>query len=52
MPAREPPDDADTKVKNAVAHLERNRFLVREENRARVFSTSLRVSCRSFQGGP
>ncbi|MBA2594707.1 MAG: RecQ family ATP-dependent DNA helicase, partial [Gammaproteobacteria bacterium] len=36
--------DADTKVKTAIAHLERNRFLVREENRTRVFSTSLRVA--------
>jgi ATP-dependent DNA helicase RecQ len=35
--------DADTKVKTAVAWLERGRYLRREENRTRVFPTSLRV---------
>jgi len=35
--------DADTKVKTAVAWLERSRYLKREENRTRVFPTSLRI---------
>jgi len=35
--------DAETKVKTAVAHLERARFLVREENATRVFPASLKV---------
>lgn len=35
--------DADTKVKTAVAHLERARFLTREENATRVFPASLKV---------
>lgn len=35
--------DAETKVKTAIAHLERARFLVREENATRVFPASLKV---------
>ena len=35
--------DAETKVKTAVAHLERARFLTREENATRVFPASLKV---------
>ena len=35
--------DAETKVRTAVAHLERARFLTREENATRVFPASLKV---------
>jgi len=35
--------DADTKVKTAIAWLERRRFLLRDENHTRVFPASLKV---------
>lgn len=41
--------DADTKVRTAIAWLERGRYLRREENAPRVFPTSLRVE--SFEEG-
>jgi len=36
--------DADTKVKTAIAWLERRRFLLRNENHTRVFPASLKVA--------
>lgn len=36
--------DADTKVKTAIAWLERRRFLERDENQTRVFPASLKVA--------
>ncbi len=35
--------DADTKIKTAIAWLERRRFLLRNENRTRVFPASLKL---------
>ncbi|MBL8540920.1 MAG: RecQ family ATP-dependent DNA helicase [Betaproteobacteria bacterium] len=44
-PGIDPEDpDADTKVKTAIAWLERARFLRREANETRVFSSSLKVA--------
>lgn len=36
--------DADTRFRAAIAHLERARYLSREENQTRVFAASLKVS--------